>query len=41
MTAIWDPTISEDPEAFVMFVFPWGKENTPLHNRRGPEEVAA
>jgi hypothetical protein len=37
MTAIWDPAIAEDPEAFVMFVFPWGKENTPLANRRGPK----
>lgn len=36
MTEIWDPAISENPEAFVLFAFPWGKENTPLHNMKEP-----
>lgn len=36
MTEIWDPRIAEDPEAFVMFVFPWGKAGTPLANFKGP-----
>lgn len=37
MTEIWDPQIADDPEAFVMLVFPWGKEGTPLHNQKGPK----
>jgi hypothetical protein len=36
MTELWDPQLAEDPEAFVMFVYPWGKEGTPLHNKKGP-----
>ncbi len=36
MTEIWDPSIAEDPYAFVMFAFPWGKANTPLHDKSGP-----
>ena len=36
MTEIWDPAIAEDPEAFVLFVFPWGKKGTPLENISGP-----
>lgn len=36
MTSLWDPNLSEDPEAFVMFVYPWGVEGTPLENQKGP-----
>jgi hypothetical protein len=36
MTEIWDPAIAEDPYAFVMFAFPWGKEGTPLEKFKGP-----
>lgn len=36
MTELFDPQIADDPEAFVMFAFPWGKANTPLHNKQGP-----
>lgn len=36
MTEIWDPALAEDPEKFMMFAFPWGKENTPLHDKKGP-----
>lgn len=36
MTELWDKRISDDVEAFVLFAFPWGKENTPLHNVKGP-----
>ncbi len=36
MTEIWDPAIAENPLAFVMFVFPWGKVNTPLEKFKGP-----
>lgn len=37
MTELWDPAIADNPEAFVLFAFPWGKENTPLHNQKGPK----
>ena len=37
MTEIWDPEIAENPYKFVMFVFPWGKENTPLAAHKGPK----
>lgn len=36
MTEIWDPAIADDPEAFVLFAFPWGKEGTPLEKVKGP-----
>ncbi len=36
MTEIWDPAISNNLEAFVLFCFPWGVANTPLHDRKGP-----
>lgn len=36
MTEIWDPQIKDDLERFVMFLFPWGKANTPLAGFKGP-----
>ncbi|HNA70023.1 MAG TPA: terminase family protein [Nitrosomonas sp.] len=36
MTEILDPQISENLENFVMFIYPWGQENTPLHDKKGP-----
>lgn len=36
MTELWAPQIVEDPLAFVMFNFPWGKENTPLAKYKEP-----
>ncbi|MGL4756419.1 MAG: hypothetical protein ACRCXB_29035 [Aeromonadaceae bacterium] len=36
MTQLWSPTIRDDPESFVMFVFPWGQKNTPLEHFRAP-----
>lgn len=38
MSTLWSPELADDPEAFVMYVFPWGKKNTPLHNFKGPRE---
>lgn len=38
MTEIWDPAISDDPYAFVMYCFPWGKAGTPLADEPGPRE---
>lgn len=36
MSQMWSPMIVDDPEAFVMFAYPWGKENTPLAKVQGP-----
>jgi hypothetical protein len=36
MTTLWSPVIRDDPEAFVLFVFPWGQKNTPLEKFKGP-----
>jgi hypothetical protein len=36
MTELWDPAIADNPEAFVMFCFPWGKAGTPLAHFDGP-----
>lgn len=38
MTVIMRPDIRDDPLAFVMMCFPWGKENTPLADRTGPRK---
>lgn len=38
MTEIWTPAIADDPYAWVMFVFPWGKEGTPLEKFKGPRK---
>jgi hypothetical protein len=36
MSKLWSPQIKDDPESFVLFMFPWGVENTPLANFKGP-----
>lgn len=36
MTELWTPALADDLEKFVMFIFPWGKENTPLWDKQGP-----
>jgi hypothetical protein len=36
MTEIWDPSLADDPEAFILFALPWGKSNTPLSSYQGP-----
>lgn len=36
MTELWDPAIADNPEAFIMFAFPWGKEGTPLQTFKEP-----
>ena len=38
MTRLWSPSVKDDPEAFVMFVFPWGEKGTPLEKRTGPRK---
>jgi len=36
MTELWDPQLADDLRAWNMFVFPWGKANTPLANFKEP-----
>jgi hypothetical protein len=36
MSQLWSPQVSDDPETFVMFAFPWGQKNTPLEKFAGP-----
>jgi hypothetical protein len=36
MSQLWSPMLANDPEAFVMFVFPWGQKDTPLEHFSGP-----
>lgn len=36
MSLIWDPAVADDPENFVMTVYPWGKAGTPLEHHPGP-----
>ena len=38
MTRLWSPAIADDPEAFVLFAFPWGQTNTPLARFKGPRK---
>jgi len=38
MSTLWSPALADDPEAFVLFAFPWGKEHTPLHHFKGPRK---
>jgi hypothetical protein len=36
MATLWSPRLADDPEAFVLFAFPWGQVNTPLAKFSGP-----
>lgn len=36
MTRLWSPKLANDPEAYVLFSFPWGQPNTPLAKFKGP-----
>lgn len=38
MAKLWSPAIKDDPEAFVLFVFPWGQKGTPLEHYKGPRK---
>jgi hypothetical protein len=38
MTRLWSPAIKDDPEAFVLFAFPWGQKGTPLEHFHGPRK---
>ena len=36
MSRLWSPALRDDPEAFVLFAFPWGQKSTPLEHFDGP-----
>jgi hypothetical protein len=38
MSRLWSAKIKNDPEAFVLFAFPWGQPNTPLAHYKGPRQ---
>ena len=38
MARLWSPQIKDDPEAFVLFSFPWNQPNTPLARFKGPRK---
>lgn len=38
MATLWARDIADDPEAFVLYCFPWGKKNTPLEHFSGPRK---
>lgn len=38
MTELWDPNLADDLRAWTMFVFPWGKANTPLEKFKEPRK---
>jgi len=38
MARVWAPKVKDDPEAFVMFAFPWGQQGTPLEHFSGPRK---
>jgi hypothetical protein len=38
MARLWAPTIKDNPLAFVMFAYPWGKPGTPLEHFKGPRK---
>ena len=38
MAQLWAPQIKDNPETFVLFVFPWGQPNTPLEKFKGPRK---
>lgn len=38
MSRLWSPAIKDDPLAFVLLVFPWGEQGTPLEHFQGPRK---
>ena len=38
MAKLWSPAIKDDPEAFVLFAFPWKQPQTPLQGFTGPRK---
>ena len=38
MSRLWAPAIKDNPLAFVMFAYPWGKPGAPLEHFKGPRK---
>lgn len=38
MARLWSPIIKDNPLAFVLYAFPWGKAGTPLEHFSGPRK---
>lgn len=38
MARLWSPQLRIDPEAFVLFAYPWGEKGTPLEHKKGPRK---
>ena len=38
MSRLWSPNVADDPEAFVLFAFPWGQATTALATSKGPRK---
>jgi hypothetical protein len=38
MARLWSPIIKDNPLAFVLYAFPWGKAGTPLEHFTGPRK---
>jgi hypothetical protein len=38
MVDLWSASLSDNPEAFVRYVFPWGQKDTPLARFTGPRK---
>ena len=38
MARMWAPKLRDDPEAWVLFAFPWGQRGTPLERYHGPRK---
>jgi hypothetical protein len=38
MARLWSPSIKDDPLAFVLLLFPWGEQGTPLEHFQGPRK---
>lgn len=38
MARLWSPALADDPLKFVLFVYPWGQDNTPLANFASPRK---
>jgi hypothetical protein len=41
MSRLWSAKLRDDPEAFVMFVFPWGEKGYAAGKAQRAPEVAA
>ena len=38
MASVWAPQLKDNPLAFVMWLFPWGRKGTPLEHFTGPRK---